>query len=184
MLYSEPALNWHLQTVQWHRELNKLGMLSDNFTAGFFVSFIMTVFVPDIEGIQNKVTWLWIGKTCPVNIASMCSADLYDISRREPSRRAPNLKQPRAPKMKICLCPECTTVSADLGRTVNRKSSIGGLHVFVGGLDILKKNFNSQHKQHLQIVQINYKKFPANAHNRLVVSNKNFCTNLTKGIGS
>jgi len=30
-------------------------MLSDNFTAGFFVSFIMTVFVPDIEGFQNKV---------------------------------------------------------------------------------------------------------------------------------
>jgi len=40
----------HLQTVQLHKELNK-----DNFTTGFFVSFIMTVFVPDVEGIQNKV---------------------------------------------------------------------------------------------------------------------------------
>jgi len=60
VLYSESALNWHLQTVQLHRELNKyvIGVLSGNFTAGFFVSFIMTVFVPDIEGIQNKVIWL------------------------------------------------------------------------------------------------------------------------------
>jgi len=43
--------------VQLHRELNKyvMGVLSDNFTAGFFVSFIMTVFLPDIEGILNKV---------------------------------------------------------------------------------------------------------------------------------
>jgi len=51
------ASSWHLKTVQLHRELNKYvtGVLSDNFTAGFFVSFIMTVFVPNIEGIQNKV---------------------------------------------------------------------------------------------------------------------------------
>jgi len=35
-----------------------MGVLSDNFTAGFFVSFIVAVSVPDIEGIQNKVTWL------------------------------------------------------------------------------------------------------------------------------
>jgi len=37
--------------------LNKcvMGVWSDNFTAAFFVSFIMIVFVPDIEGIQNKV---------------------------------------------------------------------------------------------------------------------------------
>jgi len=28
---------------------------SDNFTAAFFVGFIVTVFVPDIDGIQNKV---------------------------------------------------------------------------------------------------------------------------------
>jgi len=32
-----------------------MGMLSDNFIAGFFVNFIMTV--SDIEGIQNKVKW-------------------------------------------------------------------------------------------------------------------------------
>jgi len=49
-----------LQTVQLRRELSKyvVGALSDNFTSGFFVSFIMTVFVPDVEGIQNKVIWL------------------------------------------------------------------------------------------------------------------------------
>jgi len=61
-------------------------------------------------------------------------------------------------------------VSASLGRTIARKSSIGGLHVCAGGLDILKINFKSQHEQHLQIVQINYKYFPVNTHNRRVVS--------------
>jgi len=80
--------------VQLRRELNKyaMGVLSDNFTAGFFVSFSMTVFVPDIEGFQHKVIRLRIGTTCSVNVASTCSANLYDISRREPSRRATNLK--------------------------------------------------------------------------------------------
>jgi len=36
--------------------LNKhvMGVWSDNFTAAYFVSSIVTVFVPDIEGIQNK----------------------------------------------------------------------------------------------------------------------------------
>jgi len=29
-------------------------VLLGNFTAGFFVSLIMTVFVPGIDGIQNK----------------------------------------------------------------------------------------------------------------------------------
>ena len=56
MLYSEPALDtW--QTVQLHREHNKyvMGVWSDNFTAAFFVSFSVTLFVPDIEGIQNKI---------------------------------------------------------------------------------------------------------------------------------
>jgi len=40
--------------------LNKdiMGVLSDNFTAAFFVIFIVTVFAPDIEGIQNKVICL------------------------------------------------------------------------------------------------------------------------------
>ena len=33
------------------------------------------------------------------------------------------------------------TVSAGLGRTIARKSSIGGLHVCAGGLDILKIYF-------------------------------------------
>jgi len=36
--------------------LNKyiMGMWSDNFTAAFFVSFKVTVFVAGIEGIQSK----------------------------------------------------------------------------------------------------------------------------------
>ena len=70
-----------------------IGMWSDNFTAAFFVSFNVTVFVADIEEIQSKVICLWIGTTTySVNVTSTCSANLYDISRREPSRRAPNLK--------------------------------------------------------------------------------------------
>jgi len=32
-----------------------MGVWSDNFTDAFFVSFIETIFVPDIEGIQKKV---------------------------------------------------------------------------------------------------------------------------------
>jgi len=36
---------------------------------------------------------------------------------------------------------ECSPVSAGLGRTVDRKSSIGGLHVCAEGLDILKIYF-------------------------------------------
>jgi len=32
-----------------------LGVWSDNFTAAFIVNFIVTVFVRDIEAIQNKV---------------------------------------------------------------------------------------------------------------------------------
>jgi len=60
--------------------------------------------------------------------------------------------------------PECRTVSASLGRTVARKSSIGGL-------DILKLIFNPQHEQHLQTVQIHYTYFPENTHNRLLLSN-------------
>ena len=37
--------------------LNKhaMGVWSDNFTAAFFVSLIVTVFVPDIEEIEKKV---------------------------------------------------------------------------------------------------------------------------------
>jgi len=62
-------------------------------------------------------------------------------------------------------------VSAGLDRTVARKSSIGDLHVCAGGLDILKMYIYSQHEQHLQTVQNNHKYFPANTHNRLVVSN-------------
>ena len=69
-----------------------IGVWSDNFTAAFFVSFIVTVFVPDVEATQNKLICSWIGKTCSVNVTSTCSANLYDNSRREPSRRVPNVK--------------------------------------------------------------------------------------------
>jgi len=43
-----------------HRALNKyvMGVWSDNFTAAFFVRFTVTVFVPDIVGIQNKLLCL------------------------------------------------------------------------------------------------------------------------------
>jgi len=51
--------------------LNKyvLWVWSDNFNAGFFVSFIVTVFVPDIERIRNKVICLWIR----TNLVSECN---------------------------------------------------------------------------------------------------------------
>jgi len=35
-----------------------MGVWSDNFTAAFFVRFIVTVFLPNVEGIQNKVLCL------------------------------------------------------------------------------------------------------------------------------
>jgi len=35
-----------------------MGVWSDGFTAALFISFIVTVFVPDIEGVQNKVICL------------------------------------------------------------------------------------------------------------------------------
>ena len=79
-------------------------MWSDNFTAAFFVGSSAAVFIPDIDGIQNKLICLWTGTTCLVNTASTCSANSYGISHRKPSRMAPNFKQPRAPKMKIRLC--------------------------------------------------------------------------------
>jgi len=36
----------------------RMGVWSHNFTAAFYVSFILTVFVPDIDEIQNKVICL------------------------------------------------------------------------------------------------------------------------------
>jgi len=38
-------------------------------------------------------------------------------------------------------CPRMSPVSAGLGRTVARKSSIGAIHVCAGGIDILKIYF-------------------------------------------
>ena len=82
-----------------------MGVWSDNFTSAFFISFSVTVFVPDIEGIRDEVICLWTGTTCSVNVTSTCSDNSYDISCRQPSRKAPNLKKPRTPKTKIRLCP-------------------------------------------------------------------------------
>ena len=84
-------LNLFFRLHEASEVLNKyvMGVCSDNFTAAYFVSFIVTVFVADIEGIQNKVICLWIGTACSVNITSTCSANLYDVSRRKPSKRSP-----------------------------------------------------------------------------------------------
>ena len=51
------ASSWPVKTAKLHRALNKhvMGVWSDDFTAAFFVSFIVTVFVLDTDGIQNKV---------------------------------------------------------------------------------------------------------------------------------
>jgi len=65
--------------------LNKYVM---RVSAAFFVSFIVTVFVPDIEGIQNKVICLCFGTTSSVNVTSTCSAHLYEISRRTAARKS------------------------------------------------------------------------------------------------
>jgi len=35
-----------------------MGVWSDKCTAAFFVSFIVTVFVPDIEGIENNAMFM------------------------------------------------------------------------------------------------------------------------------
>jgi len=79
-------------------------------------------------------------------------------------------------------CPRMSLVSADLGKTVARKSFITGLRGCAGGLDILNiyTVFNSPHEQHLQIVQMKYTYFPSNTHNRLVVSNQKFLNKLNK----
>jgi len=46
-----------VKTVKLHRALSKyiMGVWSDGFTAALYVSFIVTVFVSDIDGIQKKV---------------------------------------------------------------------------------------------------------------------------------
>jgi len=68
-----------------------IGVWSSNFTGAFIVSIIVTGFVSDIAGIQNKAICVWIGTTSSVNVTSTCSGNLYDISCNA-SRRAPNLK--------------------------------------------------------------------------------------------
>jgi len=49
----------------------------------------VTVFVADMEGIENKVLYLLIGTTYSVNEASTYSADLYDINSRNPPEEPP-----------------------------------------------------------------------------------------------
>ena len=75
--------------------LNKyvMGMWSGNSPLPFsLVHCDCFCTVPDIEGIQSKAICLWIGTTCSVNVMSTCSDSLYEINRRKPSRRPPNLK--------------------------------------------------------------------------------------------
>jgi len=70
------------------------------FTAAFSVSFIVTIFVfPDIEIVQKKVICLWIGTTCPVNVARTCSANLYEIY-RDSFRTGLHFKTAEGPKWK------------------------------------------------------------------------------------
>ena len=58
-----------------------MGVWSDDFTAAFFVSVIVTGFVRDIEGIEYKLMFMnW--NDFSVNVTSTCRANLYDISRR------------------------------------------------------------------------------------------------------
>ena len=82
-------------------------------TGGYVWRAVDTALVPDIEGIQNKGIYLLIVTTCSVNVASTCSAGLYYISRRKPSRGAPNLKYLGARKWKFA------TVH---NQTVNKRS--------------------------------------------------------------
>jgi len=86
------ANSWHLQTVQLRRELGKyvMGVWSDNFTAGVFVSFILTVFVPDIEGVKKKAICFWIGTTCSMNVARVVLIVWHQSSRT--FQKAHNLK--------------------------------------------------------------------------------------------
>ena len=56
--------------------LNKyaMGVWSDNFTAAFFVSFNVTVFVPDNEGIENKVANMFMNWK---NLLSECNEHVW-----------------------------------------------------------------------------------------------------------
>ena len=105
MMCGTKRLNPFFRLHEASAVLNKYVMRvwPNNFITAFFVRFAVTVSVPDIEGIQNKVipVCFLIESTCSVNVTSTCSYNLYYISRRKPSGGAPNLKQPRVPKMKI-----------------------------------------------------------------------------------
>jgi len=60
MMSGTKRLNSFFRLHEASEVLNKylMRVWSDNFTAAFFVSFVVAVFVPDIEGIQNKVICL------------------------------------------------------------------------------------------------------------------------------
>jgi len=51
-----------------------MGVWSDNFTAGFFVSFIVTVFVPDNKGVDNKVANMFMNWN---NLFSECNEQVW-----------------------------------------------------------------------------------------------------------
>jgi len=91
VLNKTPESIFQITRGQWCTQKNVIWVRSDNSTAAFFVGFIVTVFVPDIEGIQNKAMFLnWNNSFSEYNEHG--SANLYDISRPKPYRKAPNLK--------------------------------------------------------------------------------------------
>jgi len=94
-----------------------------------------------------------------MNVASTCSTDSYDISRREPSRRASNLKEPSAPKMKIRLCPLATVGGhSSTFRKKFRNESVSGC----GFLDTKTRNHR----------KIAVQKLPKNAKKQLTENQK------------
>jgi len=50
-----PFFRLHKASEVLNRYIRQMGVWSDNFTAAFFVSYHCDCFVPDIEGIENKV---------------------------------------------------------------------------------------------------------------------------------
>jgi len=68
-------------------------------------------------------------------------------------------------------CPQIPPCLGALAEPWPESLPLGAFMFVEGRLDILKILLDSKHEQHLQIVQINDKYFPANTYNRLVVSN-------------
>jgi len=83
---------------------------------------------------RNKVSRFWTAKYI-FRGKDFCFYHMFKTNNSEHN------KIWRAQKRFRVTVPKCPTVSAGLSRTIARKCSIGGLHVFVGGLDILKVYF-------------------------------------------